>query len=58
MTESELALAEQKTNDYNVLLNKLKQEYSHQVSSHQVEMKKEKEVCFFSQPELCLSIYQ
>ncbi|KAL5017929.1 hypothetical protein ScPMuIL_003651 [Solemya velum] len=43
MTESELSLAEQKSNDYNVLLNKLKQEFSDQFSSHQAEMKKEKE---------------
>ena len=44
MTESELALAEQKANDYSVIINRLKQELSDSSSVHQSDIRREREV--------------
>ena len=45
MTESELALAEQKVNDYNAVINRMKQDMTELAVSHQNDIKQEKEVC-------------
>jgi len=45
MTESELALAEQKCNDYSVIINRLKQELSDSSTVHQSDIRREREVC-------------
>ena len=47
MTESELALAEQKSNDYSVIINRLKQELSDSSTVHQSDIRREREVCLF-----------
>lgn len=44
MTESELALTEQKVNDGNMLIAKLKQELTIKVSEHQEEVRRDHEV--------------
>lgn len=44
MTESELALTEQKVNDGNMLIAKLKQELTIKVSEHQEEIRRDHEV--------------
>lgn len=44
MTESELALAEQKCNDYSVIINRLKQELSDSSTVHQSDIRREREV--------------
>ena len=44
MTESELALAEQKCNDYSVIVNRLKQELSDSSTVHQSDIRREREV--------------
>jgi len=44
MTESELALAEQKLNDYSVIITRLKQELSDSSSVHQGDIRREREV--------------
>lgn len=41
MTESELALTEQKVNDGNMLVAKLKQELTIKVSEHQEEIRRD-----------------
>lgn len=43
MTESELALTEQKANDFSLLITRLKQELSDKTSVHQDELRKEHE---------------
>ncbi|KAK3586009.1 hypothetical protein CHS0354_033126 [Potamilus streckersoni] len=43
MTESELALAEQKNNDYMILMNKLKHELSESTNIHQSDIRRERE---------------
>lgn len=43
MTESELALAEQKCNDYSVIINRLKQELSDSSTVHQSDIRRERE---------------
>jgi hypothetical protein len=44
MTESELALAEQKCNDYTVIINRLKHELSESSTVHQSDIRREREV--------------
>lgn len=44
MTESELALAEQKCNDYSVIINRLKHELSDSSTVHQSDIRREREV--------------
>lgn len=44
LTESELALTEQKASDYNMLINKLKQELSGKMGDHQEELRRFQEV--------------
>ena len=46
MTESELALAEQKANDYSVIINRLKQELSDSSSVHHSDIRREREVIY------------
>lgn len=48
MTESELVLTEQKVNDYIGVINRLKQDFTEVVVSHQDVIKKEQEVGRFS----------
>ncbi|XP_060581578.1 leucine-rich repeat-containing protein 45-like [Ruditapes philippinarum] len=43
MTESELALAEQKCNDYTVIINRLKHELSESSTVHQSDIRRERE---------------
>ncbi|XP_033749782.1 leucine-rich repeat-containing protein 45-like [Pecten maximus] len=43
MTESELALTEQKCNDYSMLITKLKQELSNKVGGHQEDLRRYQE---------------
>ncbi|KAL8619252.1 hypothetical protein ACOMHN_050033 [Nucella lapillus] len=43
MTESELVLAEQKVNDYNSIVNRMKQEMTEMAVSHQNDLRQEKE---------------
>lgn len=45
MTESELALAEQKCNDYSVIISRLKQELADSSTVHQSDIRREREVC-------------
>ena len=44
MTESELAMTEQKVNDSNMLVARLKQELTEKVGHHQEDLRKEHEV--------------
>lgn len=44
MTESELALTEQKAHDFSLLITRLKQELSDKTTVHQDELRKEHEV--------------
>lgn len=44
MTESELALQEQKTHDVEIVVERLKQELSGRHSSHNEDLRKEREV--------------
>lgn len=44
MTESELALQEQRTHDMEVIVDRLKQELTHKSSSHNDDLRKEREV--------------
>lgn len=44
MTESELALQEQRTHDVEIVVERLKQELSTRNSSHNEDLRKEREV--------------
>lgn len=44
MTESELALTEQKVNDYNMLITRLKQELSEKMTNHAEDLRRYQEV--------------